>query len=134
MTALGTACNTERGTEGDRDSAAPRMAEVVAPGVISTSTRNETFPAEDPRTGDLCLAPEVAPFSGRWGDRAPRFTPDGGALYITSSRPRAPGDAAGDQNIWRVERTTGGWGEPVVPCGLGNCHTRPHTSPCLLTT
>ena len=80
----------------------PSMVEVVAPGVISTE-RNETFPAEDPKHGSLWFsvydesfgaqtimfarptesgwaAHEVAPFSGEWNDRAPRFSPDGATL------------------------------------------------------
>ncbi len=94
-----------------------------------------TFPSVDPGTGDLWFsvftgsfddqtiyvsrhaggtfaAPEVAPFSGRWGDRAPRFSPDGGFLLITSNRPSAGGGEAGDMNLWRIERTEGRWGDP----------------------
>jgi Tol biopolymer transport system component len=109
---------------------------VVGPGVISTE-RNETFPAEDPLDGSLWFsryddsfdaqtimfarwtesgwaAPEVAPFSGQWGDRAPRFSPDGSTLYFTSNRPREPGGSAADMNIWRVPRAGGSWGEPEL--------------------
>jgi len=96
---------------------------------------NQTFPAIDPVTGDLWFsvyedsfdgqtimvakkaetgwaAPEVAPFSGRWGDRAPRFSPGGSYLLITSNRPRPGTRRARDMNIWRVDRTDAGWGEP----------------------
>jgi len=110
--------------------------ELVGEGVVSTE-RNETFPAQDPVTGALWFSvyegsfadqsimvaertddgwstPVRAPFSGRWGDRAPRFSPDGSALYFTSNRPRPSGDEAGDMNLWRVRRTAGGWGEPEL--------------------
>lgn len=115
---------------------ADATVEIVGQGVISTDA-NQTFPAEDPLTGDLWFsvyergfndqtilwarrdgdgwaAPEVAPFSGQWGDRAPRFTPDGSAMLITSNRPRPGSDAPGDMNIWRVARTDSGWGEPEL--------------------
>lgn len=109
--------------------------ERVAPGVISLEDRHETFPAIDPVDGSLWFsvpegsfdnqtimrAPasgqgwsqaEPVPFSGRWGDRAPRFSPDGGRLYFTSNRPGA-GGSAGDMNIWVTERRDGGvWSEP----------------------
>jgi hypothetical protein len=118
--------------------------ELVGDGTISTG-RNETFPAEDPVDGDLWFSvyedgfdaqtimvarrtasgwatPVTAPFSGRWGDRAPRFSPDGRTLYFTSNRPvDADADAAGDMNIWRAQRTTDGWDAPeIVPPGVNS--------------
>ncbi len=98
---------------------------------------NETFPALDPVDGSLWLsryeggfddqtilvaarnadawdAPVIAPFSGEFGDRAPRLSPDGGRLYFTSNRPRAPGGEGGDMNIWVVERSATGWSEPTL--------------------
>ncbi len=59
-------------------------------------------------------AARVAPFSGSYGDRAPRFAPDGQLLYFTSNRP-APGHPSDDMNIWVVERQDrGAWGEPQL--------------------
>lgn len=112
--------------------------ELVQPGVISTEG-NETFPAVDPVDGSLWFStygggfdqqtihvaarsasgegwsePVVAPFSGRWGDRAPRFGPDPELLYFTSNRPVAGDGTPGDMNIWRVKRTEGGWGTPEL--------------------
>lgn len=112
------------------------IPEIVGEGVISTA-RNQTFPMLDPLSGQLWFSeydtsfgaqtilfseqdedgwqePEVAPFSGTWNDRAPRFTPDGSTLVFTSNRPRERGGSAGDMNIWRVERATGGWGDPYL--------------------
>jgi Tol biopolymer transport system component len=110
--------------------------EIVAEGVLPKS-ESQTFPAEDPATGDLWFSvigesfdtqtvrvarktdsgwasPEIAPFSGVWGDRAPRFSPDGASLYVTSNRPRPGSSEAGDMNVWRLERTGTGWSAPVL--------------------
>lgn len=135
---------------------APEMAgsvavEVVQPDVISTET-NETFPYVDPVDGSLWLSrydegfddqtiwvavwngsaweePQVAPFSGHWGDRAPRFSPDGRLLYFTSNRPVGGGEEAGDMNIWVVERTDGGWSEPrALPAPVNTPEPEIHTS------
>jgi len=116
------------------------VVEVVAEGVISTS-ENQTFPSEDPLSGDLWFSvigdsfdeqsimmarrtgngwapPEVASFSGTWGDRAPRFHPDGSFLLFTSNRPRPGSSGLGDMNVWRVERNGhGGWSDPELVDG-----------------
>ena len=109
--------------------------EIVAEGVVSTA-RNQTFPSVDPVSGDLWFSeyndsfdeqtilvshqvdetwqhPEVASFSGKWGDRAPRFSPDGSSIYFTSNRPVVGREALGDMNIWKVARSDEGWGEPT---------------------
>lgn len=112
--------------------------ELVSVGVISTEDRHETFPAVDPVDGALWFSvytdnfdqqtivraewaeggwstPETAPFSGRWGDRAPRFSPDGSRLYFTSNRP-LPGTARSDRShIWQVDRQPDqSWSPPRV--------------------
>ncbi len=56
--------------------------------------------------------PKVLPFCGRFRDSAPTIGPDGKALIFTSDRPLNPGDASADFNLWMVERTGDGWGEP----------------------
>ncbi len=57
--------------------------------------------------------PEVAPFSGRYLDDCPSFTPDGQRLYFQSRRPRDGGREQEETwGIWYVERTEGGWTEP----------------------
>jgi hypothetical protein len=68
------------------------------------------------RTGVRWSEPQPAPFSGRYSDVDPMFTPDGTRLYFSSYRPRAPGavEAAADADIWFVERRRDGtFGEPV---------------------
>lgn len=56
-------------------------------------------------------APEVAPFSGQYSDADPFVTADGSKLYFISNRP-VPGKAKPDLDIWMVEKTGVGWGEP----------------------
>jgi len=56
-------------------------------------------------------APQVAPFSGRYRDSDPVFTPDGDRLFFVSDRPR-DGRPVRDFDIWVVERSPQGWGEP----------------------
>ncbi len=59
--------------------------------------------------------PEVAPFSGRWDDCEPAFSPDGRRLYFCSTRPLDGKGAPKDWDIWYVERTPSGWSEPSNP-------------------
>jgi WD40-like Beta Propeller Repeat len=54
---------------------------------------------------------EVAPFSGRWSDADPCVSGDGKRLYFISNRP-VDGEARGDLDLWKVERTGTGWSEP----------------------
>ena len=56
--------------------------------------------------------PEVAPFSGEHSDIDPFVTPDGKRLYFSSIRP-VDGEPRRDIDLWMVERTASGWGEPV---------------------
>jgi Tol biopolymer transport system component len=58
------------------------------------------------------MAPEIVPFSGGPGvmDFEPAFSADGSKLFFLSNRPDGE-EAAGDQDIWVVERSQEGWGE-----------------------
>ncbi len=56
------------------------------------------------------LGPRVVSFSGRDSDLEPVFAADG-RLYFVSNRP-LPGTTRSDFNIWSVELTDRGWGEP----------------------
>jgi Tol biopolymer transport system component len=120
-----------------RDDARVAAAELFAPGVISDAKRQWriTFTADGrtayfaesegffPATrqaaihvthlvGGAWTEPVVAPFSGRYSDIDPFVTPDGSRLYFSSIRP-VDGVLRGDIDIWYVERTSGGWGEPT---------------------
>ncbi|HMS03467.1 MAG TPA: hypothetical protein PKE51_10860 [Gemmatimonadaceae bacterium] len=56
--------------------------------------------------------PVIAPFSGTWSDIDPFLSPDGRRLYFSSIRP-VNGAPRADIDLWMVERTWDGWGEPV---------------------
>jgi Tol biopolymer transport system component len=55
--------------------------------------------------------PEVASFSGRYSDADPFITSDGSRFYFISNRP-VEGRSKPDLDIWVMERTAAGWGEP----------------------
>jgi Tol biopolymer transport system component len=57
-------------------------------------------------------APEVAPFSGMYRDLEATFTADGKTIFFSSDRPVNNNDSIRDFDIWRVENTGNGWGEP----------------------
>lgn len=122
-----TALTLVSGTVLAASTAAPQ---VFAPGVIS-GPANDADPAFAPDgkllvfsrngmllvsryTGDKWSAPVLAPFSGQWSDQQPTMSPDGKFLVFVSNRPVHAGDAQRPSgNLWRVERTGDGWGEPV---------------------
>ena len=65
------------------------------------------------RNKDLSWSqPEVAPFSGRYGDLEPAFAADGQKLFFSSNRPLANETEIKDYDIWYVEKMTEGWSEP----------------------
>lgn len=53
--------------------------------------------------------PKVAPFSGKYPDFDPFFSPDGSILFFSSKRPVK---GVAKSRIWYVEKTNGEWGEP----------------------
>lgn len=55
--------------------------------------------------------PEVAQFSGQYSDADPFITPDGAHLYFISNR-TSSGKISVDLDIWMVDKTNTGWGEP----------------------
>jgi hypothetical protein len=114
---------------GPRASGAAPAAEIFAPGVISDAqeqwritftpdgrtayfasspeffpfTRRATIYVSRRARGGW-TTPEVAAFSGRYGDIDPFLAPDGRRLYFSSIRP-VDGATRGDADIWYVERT-----------------------------
>jgi hypothetical protein len=76
------------------------------------------------RVNERWLPPQVASFSGHWFDQDPLVSPDGSYMLFDSDRPIKPGGEpltqdyfvggkAPGSNIWRVDRTGNGWGNPV---------------------
>jgi hypothetical protein len=58
--------------------------------------------------------PEVASFSGRYGDSVGFFSPDGDALYFNSNRPASgSGPPMATLDLWMVTRTRDGWSSPT---------------------
>ncbi|MGH8083293.1 MAG: TolB family protein [Lysobacter sp.] len=79
---------------------------------------------ESHRTANGWSEPEIAGFSGEWSDMEPSMAPDGSFMIYVSNRPARPGEKPGDgfyngkswpgkaSALWRVRRTTDGWGAP----------------------
>lgn len=79
---------------------------------------DEFFPAARRSTifmttfaGGKWSPPRVAPFSGAHADLDPFVSPDGTKVYFSSIRP-VDGAARSDADLWVVERTASGFGEP----------------------
>jgi Tol biopolymer transport system component len=57
--------------------------------------------------------PSIAPFSGRYTDMSPAFSPDGSRLYFSSLRPLTEnGETKTNLDIWFVERSGDTWTAP----------------------
>ncbi len=109
--------------------------EVFAPGIISTGMDelNSVFsldgkeflfsiklPNRDQhimlftmQVNDVWTKPEVLPFSGKFNDADPAFSPDGNRLFFISTRPLHKNEISEkDWDIWYVDRTETSWSEP----------------------
>lgn len=84
------------------------------------------------RTAGGWSDPVVAPFSGGFGDRGARFTPDGTAVVFSSNRPLPGQDGASRRvyGLWTVpyEGSSGDWGEPRPVPGVGSVAHEIHPS------
>ena len=110
--------------------------EIFAPGIISTGYHDGciTFSPDGRelfyhfgglgRMAILCMkqedkrwtAPQVASFSGKYRDGEPHFSNDGNKLLFRSNRPlEGKGEPMESTDIWIVERSEDGWGEPRNP-------------------
>jgi glyoxylase-like metal-dependent hydrolase (beta-lactamase superfamily II) len=104
--------------------------EVFAPGIVSTEDDREfscTFSADGKEfyfnrgmTIMVCRwekegwsAPKPASFNGVFRNHEPHITADNKMLYFGSMRPNPERpDMENPYGIWKVERTSNGWGEP----------------------
>jgi hypothetical protein len=108
---------------------------IFAPGIVSTptgewsmaatadglevffglATEDATFILHSFATHDgPWTDPVIAPFSGEFNDFDLTMSPDGNRLYFTSNRPTGiGGDVLENPDIWYVDRTHDGWGEPT---------------------
>jgi len=118
------------------DAASKPLPQLLAPGVISTGDI-EFGPALEPDGQTIYFSkgspgikrvawimvshlrngawttPEIAPFSGRYTDIDPTISPDGKRLFFASTRPlEGKGAEPKDLDLWVVEKSGRGWGEP----------------------
>lgn len=103
--------------------------EIFAPGIVST--RADEYALEISAAGNEILfirknsimlitrngdgtwnKPVTAPFSGKYIDDEPCYSPDGNKIYFMSRRP-AQGSKF-NSNLWVVEKQDGKWGEPKL--------------------
>ena len=116
--------------------AAAQTPAVFAPGVVSTGAeeyrlainydgktmyfaRSERFFPESRKATIYSVSFQngawtnsvVAPFSGKYPDIDPFVSADGNRLFFSSIRP-VSGTERSDADIWVVEKTPTGWGEP----------------------
>ena len=112
--------------------------EVFAPGIVNTDNKNHSCGAISPDGKEIYWSlfsyisgvrqeriwftemsdgkwttPQVAPFSGKYREGSPHFSPDGKRLYFTSCRPVDENDKSTDANIWYLEKTDTGWSNPL---------------------
>ena len=113
------------------------VAELFAPGIVSTRSYEHSAPAFSP-DGSVVLWTvvdstfrgfllEMKYVNGQWSkparpsfadstadDYYPSFSADGTKLFFSSRRKLPPGyPQGGDIRIWEVERIKNGWGKPV---------------------
>lgn len=62
----------------------------------------------------LWTQPEIAPFSGRYNDFEPTYSPDGNRVLFSSSRPDENLPEGGTTRIWVVHKIGDTWGEPQI--------------------
>jgi WD40-like Beta Propeller Repeat len=84
---------------------------IFGEGVISTQDFDDYF-AFTPDGNGKWTEPEIAPFSGQYNDGEPCISPDGNRLFFKSNRPVTGQTPRRDADIWFVEKTATGWGEP----------------------
>ena len=115
--------------------------ELFAPGIITTEYHEHSSPAFSPDGNEVYWSvfinywgpqvilymkqengqwtqPKIAPFSGQYTDGNPCFSKNGKQLFFESVRPSSKdADHTLELNLWEVERSEKGWGEPQL---LGN--------------
>lgn len=111
-------------------------AMLFAPGIISTGMHDDCGPiytkkyskifyriAQAPHSiivfrkkkKDIWSEPEIVSFSGRYSDGVPALTYDEKRIYFASNRPdNQKGKNKNNEDIWYVDKTSGGWGIPKL--------------------
>lgn len=57
---------------------------------------------------------QILPFSGRYNDIEPFYSPDGKQLFFASDRPDKEGSDRSDYNIWVCQKMNEEWNHPVI--------------------
>jgi hypothetical protein len=57
---------------------------------------------------------QILPFSGRYNDIEPFYSPDGKQLFFASDRPDKVGSDRNDYNIWVCQKMNDEWNNPVL--------------------
>ncbi|MHA1610442.1 MAG: hypothetical protein ACTSYU_00195 [Promethearchaeota archaeon] len=108
---------------------------IFAPGIISTHHHEHSAPAFSPDGTEIMWSlmprsekeiqqvimylrfadqkwsiPQTAPFSGKYTDGGPIFSPDGNRIFFYSNRPLPNGVESNGPKLWTVERNLEGWG------------------------
>lgn len=129
---LSTAASAVRATElkpreftvDDLPVAAPAFSPDGKYVVFGRSAGDGIFIYVSERSGGRWGPAKVAPFSGIYRDLEPTFAPNGKYLVFASNRPMEAGGKLAEGNydgqvrpekgghLWKVERSTKGWGEP----------------------
>lgn len=65
------------------------------------------------KTDGIWTDPQIAPFSGKYPDFDPLFSPDGTHLYFSSRRPLGGEKGTGQSRIWVMSGGENGWSKPV---------------------
>jgi len=107
--------------------------EIFAPGIVSTDLHDDFGPAFIPDGKEVffrCIgngrmiilhmqrnqgewgAPGIASFSGKYNDLGVFISQDGDRLFFSSERPADKNDEYNDLDIFAINRTDNGWGEP----------------------
>ena len=134
------------------------MPEIFAPGIVSSEHQEHSSLSFSPDAKEIwwsrwCLPydsnkhpqaimhmtcengtwrpPQVAPFSGKYIDGYPTFSPDGQRIYFASRRPIDEHSQTMPENdIWYVERIRDGWSRPIR-LGPEVNSSRVDAAPCL---
>lgn len=84
--------------------------------VSSAGSRQRLFIKESKLVNGKWTVPVTVSFSGNesWRDIDPMFTPDGNTLLFQSNRPVPSSPSRTGFDIWFVQKTKDGWGDPSV--------------------
>lgn len=81
---------------------------------IHSHNNDQRMIVEMKLTNEGWSQPTLVSFSGKYKDLEPMFDPRGDRLFFASDRPMSFDESPGDYNIWYVQYSASGWGEPMA--------------------